>query len=139
MFFRSSKSDRKSKKSSQHLESPLEARRRKLAEDERKVREQTARHERFIETAPQIAAKKQEEKREAYLRNAARANRMTGPTAAVLPDVRINSDVPTVGGRVRRREKQRGKWTFFALVTLLFLSAWWAWHMLFSNAFPSAL
>lgn len=139
MFFRSNKPGRKTKKSSQKLESPLEARRRKLAEEEKKIREQTARHERFIETAPQVAARKQEEQREAYLRNATLANRTNGPAATVLPDVRINSDIPAAGSRIRRREKQRGKWTFFVLVTLLFLSAWWAWHMLSSNAFPTAL
>jgi hypothetical protein len=139
MFFRSSKSSNKSKKTNAPLESPLEARRRKLAEEERKLREQTTKHEKFIETAPQIAARKQQEQRDAYLRNAARASRLNGPAATVLPDVRMNSDIPMASSRARRRDRQRGKWMFFVLVALLFLSAWWAWHMLYPNAFPSAL
>lgn len=138
MFFRSTKSGSPSKKRPQPSETPLEARRRKLAEEESKLREQTERHQRFIETAPRIAAKKQEEQREAYLRNATRASRLNGPSATVLPDVRINSDVPQASARVRRRDKQRGKWMFFVLIALLFLSAWWAWHTLSPSAFPTA-
>jgi hypothetical protein len=139
MFFSSRKSNRQSKKNSTQMESPLEARRRKLAEEERKLREQQDRHEKFIETAPQIAARKQQEQRDAYLRNATRANRSNGPAATVLPDVRVNSDVPLSSARVRRRDKQRGKWMFFVLVALLFASAWWAWHVLSPSAFPTAL
>jgi hypothetical protein len=138
MFFRSNKPGSKSKKGSSS-ESPLEARRRKLAEEERKLREQTERHQQFIESAPKIAARKQEEQREAYLRNATRSNRFTGPAATVLPDIRINSDMPATSARERRRDRQRGKWMFFVLVGLLFLSAWWAWHMLSPGAFPTAL
>jgi hypothetical protein len=139
MFFSSKKTGNKSQRSEHASESLLESRRRKLAEEEKKLREETRRHQQFIETAPKIAARKQEEQREAYLRNATRAHRLSGPTATVLPDVRINSDMPATSARTRRREQQRGKWFFFVLVGLLFLCAWWAWHTLSPNAFPTAL
>jgi hypothetical protein len=70
MIFRSSKPASQSKAKGARQETPFEMRRREISELESKLKADTERAERFIKTAPKIAAERQKEQREAYLSNA---------------------------------------------------------------------
>ncbi len=132
MIFRSKKPSSASKAKGAHQETPFEKRRREILEEEARLRADAARAEKFIKTAPQIAAERQKEQREAYLSNAvspgARGNFR-------LPDSRYMAAEAAIAPRHRRRERREGKWVFFLLVMALFASAWWAWQTLFQTAF----
>jgi hypothetical protein len=132
MFFRSKKPATPSKAKGARQETPFEKRRREILELESKLKADAARAEKFIKTAPQIAADRRKEQRDAYISN------------AVSPGVRRNISLPDdryleadamVAPRVRRRERREGKWVFFLLITTLFVAAWWAWQTLFQTAF----
>ena len=132
MIFRSSKPASQSKAKGARQETPLEKRRREISELESKLRADTERTQQFIKTAPQIAAERQKEQREAYISNAvspgARGN-------VRLPDSRYLAADAVAAPRVRRRDRKEGKWVFFLLVMALFVAAWWAWQTLFQTAF----
>jgi len=132
MIFRSSKPAGQSKGKGTGQETPFEKRRREISELESKLKADAERAERFIKTAPQIAAERQKEQREAYLSNAispgARGN-------IRLPDSRYLAADAVAAPRTRRRDRKEGKWVFFALVMGLFAAAWWAWQTLFQTAF----
>jgi hypothetical protein len=132
MIFRSSKTASQSKAKGARQETPFEKRRREISELESKLKADAERAERFIKTAPQIAAERQKEQREAYLSNAvspgARGN-------IRLPDSRYLAADAVAAPRTRRRDRKEGKWVFFLLVMALFAAAWWAWQTLFQTAF----
>ncbi len=132
MIFRSSKPASQSKAKGARQETPFEKRRREISELESKLKADAERAERFIKTAPQIAAERQKEQREAYLSNAispgARGN-------IRLPDSRYLAADAVAVPRTRRRDRKEGKWVFFLLVMALFAVAWWAWQTLFQTAF----
>ncbi|MEY5025859.1 MAG: hypothetical protein RLZZ244_1387 [Verrucomicrobiota bacterium] len=135
MFFRSSgKSPSKAKPAPQ--ETPFEARRRSLAEQEAALKALTEKHQRFIESAPKIAAERQRQQREMFLRNAASAEGARLHGAVKLPDSRyLHNDVALPTSRSRRREREKGKWMFLVLVFALIVAALWAWQTLFHPAF----
>ena len=138
MIFRSNKSkgsakSERSKGSKQ--ETPFEARRRELAEQEAKLKAATERHENFIKKAPKIAEEIQKKQRETFLENASRVDRRGGHSNLVLPDNRYLHGEAAAPPRMRRRDRQQGKWVFFLLVAGLFAAAWWAWQVLFQPAF----
>lgn len=137
MIFRSNKSKgsakpEKSKGSRQ--ETPFEARRRELADQEASLKAATERHENFIKKAPKIAEEIQKKQRETFLENASRVDRR-GSHNVVLPDNRYLHGEAAAPPRMRRRDRQQGKWVFFLLVAGLFVAAWWAWQVLFQPAF----
>lgn len=101
-------------------------------EKEARLKAEAARAEQFIKTAPQIAAERQKEQREAYLTNAVSPGAQ-GHTR--LPDWRYMAAEAVVAPRARRRERREGKWVFFLLVAGLLVAAWWAWQTLFQAAF----
>ena len=117
-------------------ETPFESRRRALAEQEAALKAQAEKHQRFIEVAPQIAAERQRQQREMFLRNAAQTDR-TAPRGAVqLPDSRYLYNEATVAPpRSRRRDREKGKWMFFFLILALLAAICWAWQTLAHPAF----
>ena len=132
MFFRSKKPAGQSKAKGARQETPFEKRRREIMELESKLKADAERAEKFIKTAPQIAAERQKEQREAYLSNAV----SPGARSHIrLPDSRYLSAEAVVAPRARRRDRREGKWMFFLLVMGLFVAAWWAWQTLFQTAF----
>jgi hypothetical protein len=131
MFFRS-RNNITPDKGKTRKETPFEARRREIAEKEAKLKEEAARAERFIKVAPQIAATRQKEQREAYLSNAISPGNQGGLR---LPDSRyLSADAISIP-RARRRDRREGKWVFFLLIIGLMVAAWWAWQTLFQSAF----
>lgn len=136
MFSRrnSSSSAKKSKQpSAPRLETPFEARRRELAEQEAALRAEQERHRRLIEQAPLIAEQRRKEEREFYLRNAQSTGQRLPEGSRRLPDDRyLYNEVQGATAHHRRRDRQKGKWTFFFLLLLLALAALWMaqtlWH-----------
>jgi hypothetical protein len=136
MIFKSLSKGRSGKKSKSQSETPFEARRRMLAEEESRLRTATEQHQKFIESAPKIAAEKAQAQREVFLRNAARGNRDVGMGAVKLPDSRhLHNEAAPVSQRVRRSDQQKGKLLFFFLLLMLCVAAWWAWLTLSRTAF----
>lgn len=134
MIFKTNKPASKAKAAA--AETPFEARRRALGEQEAALKAETEKHKRFIEVAPKIAAERQKEQREIFLTNAARADRKSPHGAVQLPDSRyLHNDAGTVSPRSRRRDREKGKWVFFLLVALLAVAAFWAWQTLAHPAF----
>jgi len=107
--------------------SPLDARRRALAEQERKLQEEIARRERLIDEAPKIAREQEKRRREELVARASRTEARFG-THAALQDPRFTYDaqIATVGPRRRlKRERHRGMFTFFVLLlTFAGIVAW---------------
>ena len=98
--------------------SPLDAKRRALAEQERKLREEIERRQRLIEEAPKIAREQEKRRREAIINRASRVEG-NGNTRTALPDPRYayEAQIATVGrGRRLKREQRRGMLTFFILL-----------------------
>jgi hypothetical protein len=136
MIFKSLSKARSGKKSKATSETPFEARRRLLAEEEKRLKTATEMHQKFIEDAPKIAAEKAQAQREVFLRNAARGTRDVGMGAVKLPDSRyLHNEATPISPRVRRSDQQKGKLLFFFLVLLLCVAAWWAWLTLSRTAF----
>ena len=101
--------------------SPLEAKRRALAEQERKLDEEIRRRQRLIEQAPKIKEQKEKLRREELIARAARTEVRFG-TRAALQDPRYAYEAQlATGGRERRlkREQRRGMFTFFVLLLVL--------------------
>ena len=136
MIFRSNKSAASKPKGNTN-ETPFEARRRALGEQEAALKAETEKHRRFIEVAPKIAAERQKEQREIFLQNASRTDRKSPHGAVQLPDSRyLHNDAAAVAPRSsRRRDREKGKWMFFLLVGLLVIAAFWAWQTLSHPAF----
>ena len=100
---------------------PLDAKRRALAEEERKLQEAIAKRQRLIEDAPKIAEEQAKLRREELLARAARTEARFGPRAA-LQDPRHAYEASTIAlGRSRRlkRERRHGMFTFFVLLLAL--------------------
>lgn len=135
MLFRSGKNPASSKTKTPKQETPFEARRRDLAEQEAQLKAATARHESFIKKAPKIAEEIQKKQRENFLQNASRIEQGGAHRGVTLPDNRYLNGDATVAPRARRRDRQQGKWLFFTLVAALLFAAWWAWQTLFQPAF----
>jgi hypothetical protein len=135
MLFRTGKASAAAKLKSSKQETPFEARRRELAEQEAQLKAAAARHENFIQKAPKIAEEIQKKQRENFLQNASRIDRGGSHRGVALPDNRYLHGDATVVPRARRRERQQGKWLFFILVAALIFAAVWAWQTLFQPAF----
>jgi len=115
-------------------ETPFEARRRELAEQEANLKAATARHESFIKKAPKIAEEIQKKQRENFLHNASRIDRGGGRGGVTLPDNRYLNGEATIAPRSRRRDRQQGKWLFFLLVAGLFIALWMFWEAMWRPA-----
>lgn len=123
-------------KASGKAETPFEARRRALAEQEAALKAETEKHKRFIEVAPKIAAERQKEQREIFLRNAASSDRKSPYGAVQLPDSRyLHNEAVVASPRSRRKDREKGKWIFFLLLGALVVAGYWAWLTLSHPAF----
>ncbi len=116
-------------------ETPFETRRRELAEQEESLRAAEEKHRRFIEDAPKLAAERRREERELYLKNA-RTAQTHSSNPHRLPDERyLNNDVPAANSSSKRRDREKGKWTFFLLLLLLAMTAFWMFQTLWHPSF----
>jgi hypothetical protein len=107
-----------------------------LAEEESRLKAATELHQKFIESAPKIAAEKAQAQREVFLRNAARGYRDVGVGAVKLPDTRhLHNEATPMSPRIRRSDQKKGKFLFFFLLLMLAVAGWWAWLTLSRTAF----
>jgi small-conductance mechanosensitive channel len=135
MLFRTGNKSAGSKQKTAKQETPFEARRRELSEQEAQLKAAAARHESFIQKAPKIAEEIQKKQRENFLHNAARIDRGGSHRGVALPDSRYLQGDAAVTPRARRRDRQQGKWLFFILIAALLFAMFWAWQTLFQPAF----
>jgi small-conductance mechanosensitive channel len=135
MLFRTGKKQAAAKSKTAKQETPFEARRRDLAEQEAQLKAATARHESFIKKAPKIAEEIQKKQRENFLQNASRIEQGGAHRGVTLPDNRYLNGDAAVAPRARRRDRQQGKWLFFLLFAALIFAVVWAWQTLFQPAF----
>ena len=118
--------------------SPLDARQRKLQEQQEKLQAETERLSRFVSEAPQIAAQRQKQRRDELIKRSAQSSRR--PDASTIHDKRFDLHVAgTMPQRTRRKalkaERRQERLIFFGLTFLLALAVlllWsnfhWLWH-----------
>jgi hypothetical protein len=104
---------------------PLDEKRRRLEEEQARVRSEVARKERLINEAPKLKAEAEKRRRDELV---TRASRTESRTPRALLDPRHSFEA-NVGALVRtrklRREKSQGMWTFFALLLVLAGVIYW--------------
>jgi hypothetical protein len=121
---RGRKPDKSSKKQSP-ASTPLDEKRRRLEEEQARVRREVANKERLIKEAPKLKEAAEKRRREELV---TRASRTEARTPGSLLDPRHSFEA-NVGAMVRtrklRREKTQGMWTFFMLCLVLGGIVYW--------------
>ena len=116
----------------QKLESPLDARKREIAEKEARNRAEMERCEKVIQEAPERAEKIARARREEMIARASRTDRRTAAPAS-LPDrwrtLEVNSAPPGRHKRLRA-ERRQGRLRFFLLLLTLLGLAYWLYYTL---------
>lgn len=113
----------KGKPNSKKSESPIEAKKRQLAEKQEANRAQLQQHEKFLQDAPKRAEELAKARREKRLERTSRTDRPTGRGRhATLPDpwrpYEINVAVPAQHKRTRA-ERRQGRLLFVFLLLVL--------------------
>ena len=107
-------------------ESPIETRKRQLAEKEAATRAQLQQCQQFLNDAPKRAEKIAKAQREKIIERASRAERPRGRRPATLPDpwrtYEANVAVPALHKRTRAERRQGRRLFFFLLLVLLGVS-----------------
>lgn len=97
--------------------SPLDGKRRALAEEQARIQAEIEHKKRLIEEAPKRAAEAIKRQQEEFVRRASRNDSRFGAPSA-LHDPRhvhpLNPGAP-VRGRKLRKHRRQGMWTFFVL------------------------
>lgn len=106
-------------------DTPLDAKQKAIAEQEKKLQSQMEKYQKLIEEAPRLAKERDRKMREQFVTRAARTEQRGRPRAA-LPDRRyeLNAAAPARQRRLRA-EKNQGRMMFFIL--LLVFGAVVAW------------
>ena len=123
---------RRPAKSRERSPSPLDEKRKALAEHERKIKEAIERRNRLIEEAPKLKQEQAKQRREEILKRKSRIE--TGVnTRASLHDKRHIIDATTIVRPQPRlkREQRRGMLTFFVLLAAFACVLVWIYFMLF--------
>ena len=121
---------RDSKQKAQALPaSPLDAKRRALAEQEAKLQTEIARRTKLIEDAPKIAREQEQRRREEIVKRASRTEARYG-TRAALQDPRHAYEANVGTRRVPRlkSERRQGMLTFFVLCLVLAAVLFWLYY-----------
>ena len=116
--------------------SPLDEKRKALAEHERKINDAIERRKRLIEEAPKLKQEQAKQRREELLHRKSRIE--TGAnTRAALHDKRHVIDANTATARPRprlKREQRQGMLTFFVLLAAFACVLVWIYFLLFRGA-----
>jgi hypothetical protein len=110
--------------------SPLDARRRTLAEEEAKLREQMEQNQKLIEDAPKIARERARQRREELITRATRTDARPGSRTALV-DPRYQDYHATVAPAKRlrlRAERRQGRLTFFMLLIVFGAVIFWLYY-----------
>lgn len=113
--------------------SPLDAKRRALAEEQAKITAEIEHKKQLIEEAPRRAAEAIKRQQEEFVRRAARNDNRFG-TPSALHDPRhvvpLNPGAP-VRGRKLRKHRRQGMWTFFVLCAIFAGVLAWVYYTVF--------
>jgi hypothetical protein len=112
------KKKRKGKDEPAAPDTTLDSKKKAMAAEEAKLREQMERYQRLIENAPKLAKERERRQREQYVTRASRTDQR-GASRAVLPDRRyeLNAGVPARQRRLRA-ERNQGRLMFFILLLI---------------------
>lgn len=99
--------------------SPLTAKQRALHEEEQKVKAQMERYSKFVEDAPERAAKMQRDQRDELLRRAATMHTGGGSTRVIDRRFELEATVAAPVQRRMRAERRQGRLMFFVLLLAL--------------------
>jgi hypothetical protein len=108
--------------------SPLDARKRALAEEQARLQAQMETQRRLIEEAPKRAAEEKKRRQEELIKRASRTDRFG--TGGSLPDPRHPfhlQDVRPPPARKLRKHRRQGMWTFFVLCAVLLGVLFWVY------------
>ena len=108
--------------------SPLDAKKRALAEQQAKLLADMEAQKRLIDEAPKRAAEQKKRRREELINRASRTDRFSANGA--LPDPRhafhLQEGKPLPARKLRKHRRQ-GMWTFFVLCAILFGVLYWVY------------
>ncbi len=108
--------------------SPLESKKRALAEQQAKLQADMETQKRLIEEAPKRAAAENKRRREELIKRASRTDRFNA--SGSLPDPRhpfhLQEGKPLPARKLRKHRRQ-GMWTFFFLCALLLAVLFWVY------------
>jgi len=108
---------------------PLDARRRSLAEEEAKLREQMEQNQKLIEDAPKIARERARQRSEELITRATRTDARPGSRAALIDRrfYEVNVAAPAQHRRLRS-ERRQGRLLFFLLLLLFCAAIFWLYY-----------
>jgi hypothetical protein len=122
---------RSGKSSTDHSLSPLDAQKRRLAEEEVKVQAEIAQRERLIDEAPRIAEEQKKRQREEYLQRVSRTEARFGTRGATLHDPRFPYELNVAAAarqKTLRKHRNQGMLTFFVLCVILAVVICWLYY-----------
>ena len=111
--------------------SPLDARKRQLAEREEQIQAEMARHKRLIEEAPRLAEEQKKQQREEYLRRMSRTEARYGRRGPTLHDPRFPYELNVAAAarqKTLRKDRNQGMLTFFVLCIILAMVLCWLYY-----------
>ncbi|MEO7318340.1 MAG: hypothetical protein ABIZ56_05070 [Chthoniobacteraceae bacterium] len=113
--------------------SPLDEKRKALAEHERKINDAIERRKRLIEEAPKLKQEQAKQRREELLKRNSRVEAGAGARTS-LPDKRFDAHTAAVRPQPRlKREARRGMLTFFVLLAAFACVLTWIYFLLFRS------
>ena len=118
-------------KPKEHSASPLDEKRKALAEHERKINDAIERRTRLIEAAPKLKQEQAKQRREELLKRNSRVETGAGARTS-LPDKRFDAHTAAVRPQPRlKREQRQGMLTFFVLLAAFACVLVWIYFTLF--------
>ncbi len=115
---------KRSKPSPHKLESPLDAKKREIAEQEARNRAEMEKCQKVIEGAPERAEKLAQAKRDELTARASQTDRRRASSTS-LPDSRYTMEANAAAPRRLRAERRQGRLHFFLLLLVLLGLTYW--------------
>jgi hypothetical protein len=130
---------RKSGRSSQRSDNPLDAEKRRLEEEAARIKASLERSKRLIEQAPKLKEEAEKRRREELVRRRSMTDMRFGrPSSLEDPrhSFRAEIGVAAVRERKLRREQRRGMYTFFMLCAVLCGVVYWVYAVVIRGLAP---
>ena len=119
-------------KPKEHSASPLDEKRKALAEHERKINDAIERRTRLIEAAPKLKQEQAKQRREELLKRNSRVETGAGARTS-LPDKRFDATTTSRPRPRLKREQRQGMLTFFVLLVAVACVLVWIYFTLFRS------
>jgi len=109
--------------------SPLDERRRSLAEEEAKLQEQVELNKKLIEDAPKIARERARQRREELITRATRTDARPASKAALMDRRTYEANAVAPARRLKlRAERRQGRPLFFMLLIIFCAVIFWLYY-----------